>query len=222
MEPDFLLFDRIDVSIGLEEVLRQLGYPCADSASAKFRKLAETELSEALQLIKPRGQYLLVDETPATGLELFAKAEKLVLGLATAGAAIGAKARDLVNDQQGASGLVVDAVGTLAAEKAADFVEERIREEFTGQGWHVSRRYAPGYCDWDIRAQKELLGCFSDTLGIELTDSCLMVPEKSLSFLCVLDGKGDFDWVDVGNCKICAREECSYRLHQYCIDSKIK
>lgn len=222
MEPRFLLFDQIDITIGLEEVLRQLGYPCADSASDQFRKRAETELTEALQLIKPKGAYLLVEDAPATGLALFAEAENLVLGLATAGAAIGAKAGKLVNNSQGARGLIVDAVGTLAVEKAADFLERRIREEFTGQGWHVSRRYSPGYCDWDIRSQKELLGCFPDTFGIELTDSCLMIPEKSLTFLCVLGRENDFDWVDVGNCKICGRKGCSYRLHQYGTDSKVK
>ncbi len=222
MEQRFFLFDRIDVTIGLEEVLMQLGYPCADSASAKLRKRVEDELSEALQLIKPKGAFLIVDDTEATGLELFAGAQKMVPGLVTAGGAIGAKASSLVNDQKGASGLIVDAVGTLAAEKAADFIESKIREDFTGQGWHVSRRYSPGYCDWDIKAQKELLGCFPDTMGIKLTDSCLMLPEKSLSFLFVLGREDDFDWVPVGNCKICGREECSYRLHQYGMDSQVK
>jgi hypothetical protein len=220
MERSFFLFDRIDVTIGLDEVLKQLGYPCADSANANIRKRVEVELTEALRRITPKGAYLLVDDVQATGLELFAAAEKMVLGLATAGAAIEAMARSLVNDHQGASGLFVDAVGTLAAEKAADFIESRIREDFTCQGWHVSRRYSPGYCDWDIKAQKELLACFPDTLGIELTDSCLMVPEKSLSFLCVLDRQGDFDWVAVGNCRICGRKGCSYRLHRYGRDSQ--
>ena len=220
MEQSFFVFDRIDVTIGPEAVLKQLGYPCADSASAKFRKHIEVELPEALQLIEPTGAYLLVNGTGGPKLELFAGAEKMVLALATAGPAIEARAGSLVNAQHGASGLIVDAVGTLAAEKAADFIESRIREDFTRQGWHVSRRYSPGYCDWDIKAQKELLACFPDTLGIELTDSCLMLPEKSLSFLCLLGREGDFDWVSVGNCKICGRKGCSYRLHQYGRDSQ--
>ncbi len=220
MEQSFFVFDRIDVTIGPEEVLKQLGYPCADSASAKIRKRIEVELPEALQLIEPTGAYLLVNANPGPGLELFAGAEKMVLALATAGPAIEARARSLVNAQQGASGLIVDAVGTLAAEKAADFIESRIREDFTRQGFKISRRYAPGYCGWDIKAQRKLLDCFPDTLGIELTDSCLMLPEKSLSFVCLLDREGDFDWVKMGNCRICRQEECSYRLHQYRPDSR--
>ncbi len=215
MEQSFFVFDRIDITVGPEEVLKQLGYPRSDSAGAGFRKRVEVELTEILRLIEPRGAYLLVEGAHRTGLELFAGAEKMVPALATVGPGVEARARSLVEDQQGAGALIVDAVGTIAAEKTADFIEGRIREHLTGQGWRVSRRYAPGYCGWDLKAQRELLDCFPDTLGIELTDSCLMVPEKSLSFVCLLDREGDFDWVKVGNCKVCGQKECSYRLHQY-------
>ncbi len=215
MEQSFFVFDRIDVTVGPEEVLKQLGYPRADSAGAGFRQRVEVELNEALRLIEPRGAYLLVDGARRTGLELFAGAEKMAPALATIGPGVEARARTLVKDQQGAGALIVDAVGTIAVEKAADFIEGRIREHFAGQGWYVSRRYAPGYCGWDLKAQRELLGHFPDTLGVELTEGCLMVPEKSLSFVCLLDREGDFAWVKMGNCKVCRQEECSYRLHQY-------
>ena len=220
MEQSFFVFNRIDVTVGPEEVLKQSGYPRADRAGAGFRKRVEVELTAVLRLIEPRGAYLLVDGARRMGLELFADAEKVVLALATAGPAIEARARTLVKDQQGAGALIVDAVGTIVAEKAADFIEGRIREDFTRQGWRVSRRYAPGYCGWDLKAQKELLAHFPNTLGIELTDSCLMLPEKSLSFVCLLDRERDFDWVKMGNCRICRQEECSYRLHQYRPDSR--
>lgn len=220
MEQSFFVFNRIDVTVGPEEVLKQSGYPRADRAGAGFRKRVEAELPAVLRLIEPRGAYLLVDGARRMGLELFADAEKVVLALATIGPAIETRARTLVKDQQGAGALIVDAVGTIAAEKAADFIEGRIREHFTGQGWRVSRRYAPGYCGWDLKAQRELLAHFPDTVGVELTDGCLMLPEKSLSFVCLLGREGDFDWVKVGNCKVCRQEECSYRLHQYRPDSR--
>ncbi len=220
MEQSFFVFDRIDVTVGVEEVLKQSGYPRADRAGAGFRKRVEAELPAVLRLIEPRGAYLLVDGARRTGLELFADAEKVVWALATIGPAIETRARTLVKDQQGAGALIVDAVGTIAAEKAADFIEGRIREHFAGQGWCVSRRYAPGYCGWDLTAQKELLAHFPDTLGIDLTDSCLMLPEKSLSFVCLLGRESDFDRVKVGNCKVCRQEECSYRLHEYRPDSQ--
>jgi len=220
MEQSFFVFNLIDAPVDVEEVLKQSGYPCADRAGAGFRKRVEADLPAVLRLIEPRGAYLLVDGARRTGLDLFADAEKMVLALATIGPAIETRARTLGKDQQGAGALIVDAVGTIAAEKAADFIEGRIREHFRGQGWRVSRRYAPGYCGWDIKAQKELLAHFPDTVGIELTDSCLMLPEKSLSFVCLLGREGDFDWVKVGNCKVCRREECSYRLHQCRPDSQ--
>ncbi len=220
MEQSFYVFDPIDVTIGLEEVFEQLGCPRVESARMGLRQRVEIELAESLPLIQPRGAYLIVDRASRTGLDLFADSEKMIVAVATIGPELEARARSLGNDQRGAGAMIVDAVGTVAAQKAADFIEGRIREHFKGQGWHVSRRYAPGYCGWDIRAQRELLAHFPQTLDIELTDGCLMVPEKSLSFVCLLDREGDFDWVKVGNCRICRQEECSYRLHQYQLDPK--
>ncbi|MCD6395020.1 MAG: hypothetical protein J7M40_16140, partial [Planctomycetes bacterium] len=131
MEQSFFVFNRVDVTVGPEEVLKQSGYPRADSAGAGFRKRVEVELTEVLRLIEPKGAYLLVDGARRMGLELFAGAEKVVLALATIGPAIETRARTLVKDQQGAGALIVDAVGTIAAEKTADFIEDRIREHFT-------------------------------------------------------------------------------------------
>ena len=112
-------------------------------------------------------------------------------------------------------GLIADAAGTVAAERTADFVERRIRRHFTSSGWKVSRRYAPGYCGWDIKAQSDIFAHFPDTLGIELTEGCLMVPEKSLSFVSLLSKGGDFKAIKVGNCKNCKQERCPYRLTPY-------
>jgi hypothetical protein len=90
-------------------------------------------------------------------------------------------------------------------------VEQQLRQEFARQGWNVSRRYAPGYCGWELEAQREIFENFPDTLGIELTTGCLMIPEKSLSFVCLMSGNGAVDAITLGDCRRCEQEACPYR-----------
>ncbi len=202
MEPEFFLFDRIDIDISSDEVLTQLGYPSSNSASTRFRQRLKIELKKDITLIEPKGAYLLVD-AEKTFLVPFVHPGKMVLALATVGKPIADRAAKLIDSKLAASGLIADAVGTIAAEKTADFIESEIRHKFTDKGFKISRRFAPGYCEWDIRNQLPLLACFPDTLGISLTQSCLMVPEKSLSFLCLLNNTGDFSLYKLGNCRDC-------------------
>jgi len=211
MKESFFVLDRISVQIDPEEVIRQLGYPQPDCVSPGLTEIVEQETHQASRLVEPRGAYVAPDGPRQQGLALFAGAERIVLALATIGRAVELRAKELIKTHQPARGLIVDAVGTVAAEQTADSVERTVRRHFTNCGWKVSRRYAPGYCGWDVAAQKDVFACFPDTLGIELTDACLMVPEKSLSFACLLSKDGDFSAIKVAKCSECEQKRCPYR-----------
>jgi hypothetical protein len=215
MKENFSVFDRISIKINPVEVIRQLGYSHADDVSGRLRKRIEQETVQVLQLIEPKGAYLVLEQLQRQDFELFANAERIVLALATIGPAVELRARKMLENNESTRGLIVDAAGTIAAEQTADFVERRIRRHFTNSGFKISRRYAPGYCGWDITAQRDIFAHFPDTLGIELTESCLMVPEKSLSFVSLLSRSGDFKAIKVGDCRNCRQERCPYRLVPY-------
>jgi len=192
-----------------------LGYSHPDDVSPRLRKRIEQETIQVLRLIEPKGAYFVLDRSRRRGLELFARAERIVLALATIGPAVELRTRKMLEMHQPTRGLIADAAGTVAAERTADFVEHRIRRHFTSSGWKISRRYAPGYCGWDITAQRDIFTHFPSTLGIELTEGCLMIPEKSLSFVSLLSKGGDFKAIKVGNCRNCKQERCPYRLASY-------
>jgi hypothetical protein len=215
LKEDFFVLDTIPLRVGPEVVLKQLGYPDKRSVPPATHEKVKTQVSETLPLIAPRGAYCRLDGVPDKGFELFSGAEGIILALATIGAKVEHRAGKLVNTKRAAEGLIVDAIGTVAVEQTADFVERKIHRGCDSYGWKVSRRYAPGYCGWKIEAQKEIFSHFPDTLGIELTSSCLMIPEKSLSFVCLLSSEGDFSKIKVGNCKGCRQKECPYRSEVY-------
>jgi len=215
MKEDFFVLDTIPLKVRPKDVLKQLGYPDKRSVPPATRKKVDAEIGETQSLIEPEGAYLRLEGVPEKGFQLFSGAEGVILALATIGAAVEHRAGKLVKTERAAKGLIVDAIGTVAVEQTADFVEHKIHRDCDSCGWKVSRRYAPGYCGWEMEAQKEIFSHFPDTLGIKLTSSCLMIPEKSLSFACLLSSEGDFSKVKVGNCKRCKQEECPYRSEPY-------
>jgi len=215
MKESFSVFDQINIKIDPVEVIRQLGYSHADDVSGQLRKRIEQETARVLRLIESRGAYFVLDQSQRRDFELFTRAERIVLALATIGPSVELRAKKMLENNESIRGLIADAAGTIAAEKTADFVEHKIRRHFTNLGWKISRRYAPGYCEWNITAQRDIFAHFPDTLGIELTDGCLMVPEKSLSFISLLSKSRDFKEIKVGDCRNCRQQRCPYRITPY-------
>ena len=87
-----------------------------------------------------------------------------------------------VSVKSAADALVLQAAGTAAIEEWMDAVEDEIRRELT-PGETLVSRYSPGYGDFPLEAQRELLGILdtSRAIGVSLTDTLLMAPSKSVS-----------------------------------------
>jgi hypothetical protein len=215
MKESFFVLDTIGLQISVEAVLIQLGYPDLESVSSGMRDKVGAEIAKTQSLMEPKGSYLRLSDGDFIGFELFSGAERMILALATIGPALEQYSKKLVGTGEGTRGLIADAIGTVAAEQTADFLEHRIHQDCSETGLKVSRRYAPGYCGWEIEAQRQIFSRFDDTLGIKLTESCLMIPEKSLSFVCLLGRTGDFSNIKIGNCKECRQKDCPYRTEPY-------
>ncbi len=77
---------------------------------------------------------------------------------------------------------VLDAMGSVAVENMVEQFHQRNGAKFAEEKKSVTLRFSPGYCDWPVTEQKKLFGLFgSEFTGVELLDSCLMQPRKSIS-----------------------------------------
>ncbi len=87
-----------------------------------------------------------------------------------------------VSVKSAADTLVLQAVGTAAIEEWMDGGEESIKNELA-PGETLVSRYSPGYGDFPLEAQRELLGILDTprAIGVSLTDTLLMAPSKSVS-----------------------------------------
>ena len=79
-----------------------------------------------------------------------------------------------------AKAMAYQAAGATLIEEVCDALEEEIKKEY---GVSLRQRYSPGYCDLDITEQKKLFSLIEITkrIGLTLTDSCEMVPTKSVT-----------------------------------------
>jgi len=78
---------------------------------------------------------------------------------------------------------------------------------------NITNRYSPGYCGWNITGQKILFSLLPEYFcGIELTDTCLMLPIKSVSGIIGIGRDVKFN---AYTRNLCDMQYCLYRnLHQ--------
>ncbi len=78
---------------------------------------------------------------------------------------------------------VLDILASLAVEEAADDLERQIKEKVRSEGKYLTNRYSPGYGDFPIEVQRQLLDYLNAgrTIGLTLTPTNLMVPRKSIT-----------------------------------------
>ncbi|MGI6188969.1 MAG: vitamin B12 dependent methionine synthase [Clostridiales bacterium] len=104
----------------------------------------------------------------------------------------------------------VDGIKEMALREATRALYSKIEHDY--RPGSMSGMNPGSIEDWPIDQQKQLfrlLGNPKQDIGVELTDSCLMIPIKSSSGILFSDSKG-FE-----NCRMCSRENCPGRRAPY-------
>jgi len=108
--------------------------------------------------------------------------------------------------------LIFDASCTALIESVADECERTIAKVSENIGCFLNSRYSPGYGDFPLSQQHDLLGIIDAErkLGITLTDTFLMLPRKSVSAVTGLFKKPAHEISR--NCSSCfLRDKCNLR-----------
>jgi hypothetical protein len=92
------------------------------------------------------------------------------------------KRNQFLNIKETARALILDAIGSTATEELAEMTQNQIAELAAKQQQAATRRFSPGYGDWKIQDQKDFLRWIgAERIGIRLTPTSQMLPEKSVS-----------------------------------------
>jgi hypothetical protein len=193
-------------------VLRFLELPAGREPSARVSGLLDALLPEARAFAMGRGGWrrLPMHEARELLLEAPAEARALVLGLVTAGAAFEARAHAETQAGRITAALLWEALGSEAAEEAADrLCADLLCEEPAVASYAC--RLSPGYAPWPLEAQARLFARLPHAeIGVTLAPSFLMMPRKSISFALFLDARGQ-PMRGAGGCARCVHPSCRGR-----------
>ena len=173
------------MTVTVQEVARYLrmGGKAPDGALAA--RIGEL-IDEAVRVLRTARIWrrLPMAQIPSPGTTLLRHLDgcaEAYLACGTIGPGIDALQRR-VSVTSGADALIVQAVGAALIERYMDDVENEIRAELAS-GETLVTRYSPGYGDFPLEAQREILAILDTPrkIGVSLTDSLLMVPSKSVS-----------------------------------------
>ena len=219
--------NRIDIEIDKKQVCHYIGYDAHYKSPSRISSLIDEYIENAHRLIEPSYSYVIKDIEQVQGsivviegsitfesqvtARLLEQCYKVAVFLVTIGARLEEMVCQLAEDGLILHATVLDAIGSDAAERVADFVQGRIEEMASAQGLVTSLRFSPGYCDWDIGQQKKIFRAVDgNSIGIRLTKECLMIPRKSISGAIGIGPPSG----NVGNynpCKTCKKYDCPNR-----------
>ena len=218
--------ERIDID--MQQVWQSIGYDADSQPPARMSSLVDEYVEYVNHLVDASYSYVIRDVMLVHGsttvidgsiifqsdviARLLERCEKVAIFALTIGNFLEETAAKLAEDRLVMQAAVLDAVGSAAAEKVADLVQERISGVAKIQGLCTSRRFSPGYCDWDVDQQKMVFRALKDDLvGISLTEGCLMSPRKSLSGIIGI-GPCDNKVESYNPCSTCDKNDnCQWR-----------
>jgi hypothetical protein len=191
------LLDPLPIEVPRPLVLLRLGYRHAGQVPEKTARLLDEVIAHGKTLLAPRavsgifevtreGEEFVIGgalRSPSRSLaERLEGCSRAVLFAATIGEALEDWCRSLNDSGELTRALLADAYGSSAAIALGTSVEMAVASEFRTLGLAPTKRYAPGYGDFELEAQAPLLGLVDATrIGITLTPEHLMLPGKSIS-----------------------------------------
>ena len=216
MEP--IVLRDIPFEIESEALLARLRIPADGPHASEVLQLA----AEAQALAGPKAMYTLAyieergeDDVRVDSVRLHSR----VLRVNTAGAnrlfaQVATCGRELHEWSESLDDMLqrywADAIKALALQAASRALSEDLEQRFRPG---KTARMAPGsLADWPIREQRPLFNLLGDveaTIGVHLTDSYLMVPNKSTSGV-RFPTERTFE-----SCQLCPREGCPGRRAVY-------
>lgn len=190
---------NILVSLERSAVYRLLGYRQGKTTlSEQMKALVDSLLSEALALINPVGTYLIRKIRSRSEAIAFRRSKVVLRGQSIAAllrqseaavfmaVTIGSELEREMSTQTAQGhldrALVLDAIGSEAAEAAANALNARLITLARQTKRFLTTRFSPGYGDLPLEVQKDLHEELSLTdLGITLTEKFLLFPQKTVT-----------------------------------------
>ena len=206
------------------EAVRYLGYG-RHAVDAQTLALIQASFEELDQIAKKRIVYRIfelkvMDEErlEIEGLEIasknLAKNMKGCTQVVMLGATLGIEV-DMLMKRYSVTELsrtvVLQACAAAMLEEYLNDWQKELKEEMAEQGYFLRPRFSPGYGDFSILHQKDILRMLdcAKKIGLTMTDSSMLTPTKSVTAVIGL-GREEVHCHEEG-CESCNKKDCIYR-----------
>lgn len=213
-------------SVEKKQVLSRIGYGDAENISSRIDSLVDDYIDNYHEFIMPSsacvyrdigevsaGHVRIGEVTFESGIlaRLLQRCQRVAVFALTIGGYLEELVAYLSAEGMVLPATILDAVGSGAVEKLAGEIAAKIKHQAEAEGLVVSRRFSPGYCDWDITQQKKLFQLLnSNTAGVTLTQNMVMTPRKSISGIIGIGLPGR-DIEKYNPCITCQKKDCPGR-----------
>ena len=207
----------------LQEVLRYLGYRDQSAGEDVLRLIYECE-DEMQSVARPRNVWRCFDISIEGGIvrigPINAKSEDLaahlvgcneaILFAATLGAGVDYAMLRAQGGRNISRAAVMQAVCAAMIEQYCDECGMEMAASAGARGLYLRPRYSPGYGDFSISYQREVLDILKgDKIGLSLTEGMMLVPTKSVTAVIGLSSQES--GCVMGGCMNCKASDCIFR-----------
>ncbi|MCC2163507.1 vitamin B12 dependent-methionine synthase activation domain-containing protein [Brotaphodocola catenula] len=136
--------------------------------------------------------------------------ERVILFAATLGSRVDVLLHRY-NMIQMSKAVVMQAASVAMLETFCDEKNQELKSSYEAKGWYLRPRFSPGYGDFPLGCQREIAPALEmgKRIGINLTDTLLMMPSKSVT--AVIGASRLPRNCTVQGCEVCAKRDCAYR-----------
>jgi len=114
-------------------------------------------------------------------VKLLGRCDHATLLVCTIGAELEKKV-DHIKKTHTADAYFLDVVGSWMADYMADRVDAIVQSEVLRSGYGRTMRYSPGYGDWDLTVQREVLDTVeAGAIGVTCTETSILQPRKAVT-----------------------------------------
>lgn len=215
------------MDISRKEILRYLGYR-GKPADDIVKNSIESCLEELLRTIAPKSIYQIFpvvfgeNDTVTIG-SIVIQSKNLSQHIkgckqaAVFAATLGAQTDLLIqkyNKLDMSKAVILQACAATVIEAFCDKQQEEITQEAAKQGLFLRPRFSPGYGDFPLTCQKELLAVLhcQKRIGLTVMDSLILAPSKSVT--AIIGFTEESTTCHIAKCMTCLSKNCPFRKEE--------
>lgn len=223
----------LQLDIEEKEVLRRAGYGGGRVVpQGRIREILKEAVRRGYQLAKPvavcdlfkvkemdeRGLVLENGSRLSVGdrLRFWEGAEYIAAAVCTIGAELEQSTSELFSKGESVLASMLDSVGTVVIDSLEAQVQHLFCQKAHNSGMRIGPKLCPGSRGWPLTEQRVLFSLLpAEKIGVCLTEQCMMMPQKSVSFCSGFGNEQAWQGLDsekVANpCQLCSMTNCPYR-----------